>query len=108
VEVTPPDPAAILARLQSLRAQRETSAPPGSAAAAAPAQRHAPARPRFRVGERVLCLPYGEGVVAASYLNEHQQEILSIEFAEHGRLDVNPSVSMVRRLEPPPDADAQE
>jgi ATP-dependent helicase YprA (DUF1998 family) len=94
------DPNAILEKLRQQRQQHEADAPPASKPSSA-AQTNA--RPRFQVGERVFCLPYGEGVVRGSRF-EDGSELLTIEFAEHGPLDIKPSVSMVRRLDPPPDS----
>jgi hypothetical protein len=103
-EHTPPDADAILARLQRLRAHSEAAAPPPKKRPAAPNSR---ATPRFRAGDRVICRPYGEGVVYDSRI-EHEHELLRVEFPEHGRLEIDPAVSLVRRIEEPPKPDNDE
>jgi hypothetical protein len=98
VEVTPPDPDAILQRLQSLRSRSEPAAPQPPAARRTASS--TPVKPRFKAGDLVLCLPYGMGVVQNSQI-EDEQEILHIDFEEHGPLAINTAMSMVRRLDQP-------
>jgi hypothetical protein len=100
-EHAPPDADAILARLQRLRAHSEAAAPPPKKR---PAATNSRATPRFRAGDRVICRPYGEGVVYDSRI-EHEHELLRVEFPEHGRLEIDPAVSLVRHIEEPPKPD---
>jgi hypothetical protein len=103
---TPPDPEAILARLQRLRARSEAANPPPATPppAARSTRQSTRAVSRFRAGDRVICRPYGEGVVYDSRI-ENERELLRIEFPEHGRLEIDPAISMVRHLEEPPAPD---
>jgi hypothetical protein len=93
------DPKAILDRLLRMREQYEqqplSSTPPAEAAAPA-----ANTAPRFQVGERVFCLPYGAGVVRANRFVQNR-ELLSVEFPELGQVEVDPAVNVVRRIEAP-------
>jgi hypothetical protein len=98
--ITPPDTDAILARLQSLREKKEASTRHASPHAAEQNAAQAQFTPRFQVGEHIFCLPYGEGTVISSRM-ENNHELLHVDFIDHGRLDINPSVSMVRRIDAP-------
>jgi hypothetical protein len=100
------DPKAILARLLRMREQYEQQ-PLSSGApteAAAPAAHTAP---RFQVGERVFCLPYGAGTVLAHRFVQ-DRELLSVEFPELGQVEVDPAVNVVRRIETPENEQADE
>lgn len=105
--ITPPDTEAILARLQSLREKKEAAtrraSPPPAPHSAAQAQ----FTPRFQAGEHIFCLPYGEGTVISSRM-ENNHELLHVDFIDHGKLDINPSVSMVRRIDAPARGSAEE
>jgi hypothetical protein len=93
-----PDAAALIARLRRQRQQREAQY--GRAEPAAP-RRPAPGGPviqRFKAGDRVFCLPYGDGVVYESRV-EDGQELLTVTFPEHGDLEINPSVNLVRLID---------
>jgi hypothetical protein len=99
----PPDPAALIARLRRQREQREAAQPHQPSGAAQRTDRAAAAAdaattPRFAVGERIFCLPYGDGVVRASRI-EGGRELLTVAFPEHGALLIDPAVSLVRKLE---------
>ncbi len=91
----PPDAMAMIERLRRQRQQRE------SAMAPAPRQRSAedsgPIEARFTAGDRVYCLPYGEGTVESSTV-EDGREMLQVEFPQHGTLPIDPAVSLVRKL----------
>lgn len=96
--LAPPDAASILTRLRGLLgktppSQDDHQVTDAAASGAQPQLEH-----RFQLGDHIICLPYGEGVVRASYIQDNQ-EVLSVEFPEHGELEINPSISMVRRLE---------
>ena len=85
----------MIERLRRQRQQRE------SAMAPAPRQRSAedsgPIEARFTAGDRVYCLPYGEGTVESSTV-EDGREMLQVEFPQHGTLPIDPAVSLVRKL----------
>lgn len=95
----------MIARMRRLREQRE----------AEQSQRRTPSPPRqrgstptvelrFHVGERVQCLPYGTGFVQASKVIEGR-ELVVINFPEYGEIEVDPAVSLVRKLGQTPKAD---
>lgn len=102
-----PDVQAILAHLQHMRGKG--SAAPSNQALPAPSQHALPSSsaPRFQAGDHIFCLPYGEGIVRASRI-EGNQELLSVEFSDHGWLVINPSISMVRRIDHGADEGASE
>jgi hypothetical protein len=93
-----PDAAALIARLRRQRQQRE--AQHGRAQPAVPRQPTpgGPVIQRFKAGDRVFCLPYGDGVVYESRV-EDGQELLTVTFPEHGDLEINPSVNLVRLID---------
>lgn len=95
-----PDAAALIARLRRQRAQREQQGSP----AAEPSPAFADIQARFASGERIFCLPYGDGEIIASRI-ENGREMLLVRFPDHGELTIDPSVSLVRKLDTPPDND---
>lgn len=99
-ELTAPDADAMIARMRRLREQREAAAQAAhpDPAPAQPADSDLQSEPRFNVGDQIFCLPYGYGVVHASAI-EKGQEILRVEFPDYGELTIEPSVSLVRRIE---------
>lgn len=66
---------------------------------AAPARR-TDAQPRFIAGDRIFCLPYGDGEVLDSRI-EDEREMLVVRFPDYGELTIDPALSLVRKLEPP-------
>ena len=54
---------------------------------------------RFAPGDRIFCVPYGEGVVQKTRVRDGR-ELLLVNFAEMGDLRVDPIVNAVRLLEP--------
>jgi hypothetical protein len=93
-----PDASALIERLRRQREQREGSAsrvthqPPRR-------DRSTPAiEQRFAPGDRIFCLPYGDGVVQESRVAEGR-ELLLVDFPDHGALEIDPAVSLVRKLE---------
>jgi len=69
------------------------------------AQPATPVEQRFAAGDRVFCLPYGDGSVRESRI-EDGRELLTVAFPEHGELTIDPLVSLVRKIEQaPPDDD---
>ena len=93
-----PDAAALIERLRRQREQREGQparprpAPDGRAA---PAGRVVQ---RFAAGDRIFCLPYGDGTVRESRVGDGR-ELLVVEFPDYGELEIDPAVSLVRKLE---------
>lgn len=105
--ITPPDADAILARLQSLRAKNEAPTKPAAKPERSTSTNPAvPPTPRFQIGDHVICRPYGEGVVRATRFDKGQ-ELVTITFPDHGDLEINPSINMVRHLDVP-DAEADD
>ena len=104
VEEGPPDPRAMIERLRRQRQQREAevlgdrhTAAPGRPRPAA----DTPVEPRFAAGDQVFCLPYGEGVVRSSQIDEGR-ELVQIAFPSYGELTIDPSVSLVRKVSSQP------
>lgn len=95
----PPDASAMIERLRRQREQRE---PPRQPVRQAPPA--APIEPRFAAGDRIFCLPYGDGVVIESRI-EGDRELLAVEFPVHGTLTIDPAISLVRKIEAPPPAE---
>lgn len=87
----------MLARLRRMREQREATTN-ADAAPSAPPQNHRPVTPRFASGDEIFCLPYGYGTVIGSRIEE-DRELLNVEFPDYGELAIDPTVSMVRRIE---------
>jgi hypothetical protein len=59
---------------------------------------------RFKAGDRIFCLPYGDGLVRESQVDQGH-EILIVVFPEHGELEIDPAINLVRLIEEaqPPD-----
>ena len=92
-----PDVAALISRMRRMREWREHEQTPAPRAAPA-ADSPAPAL-RFRPGQRVRCVPYGEGIVReARIVGGHEH--LTINFADVGDIEVDPAVNVVRVLDP--------
>ncbi len=94
----------MIARMRRLREQREAEqgqrrSPPITR----PDRAAAPVEPRFHIGERVQCLPYGIGIVRASRLVDGR-ELVMIDFPDYGEIEVDPAVSLVRQLGTVPQA----
>jgi hypothetical protein len=101
-----PDAAALIERLRRQRQQREQSRGRGERpevrerSARSPRSEHPspPVAQRFAAGDRIFCLPYGDGVVQASFV-EDGHELLTVQFPDHGELEIDPALSLVRKLE---------
>jgi hypothetical protein len=100
---TQPDADALIARLRRQREQRE-----GHKSAQPPRRQQSSeigdVQQRFAAGERIFCLPYGDGVVQESRA-ENGREILTVNFMNHGDLTIDPAVNVVRKLEDAPEED---
>ncbi len=94
-----PDASSLIQRLQRQRQQREAQHEPQSTP---PARRAtAPAadiEPRFAAGDKIFCLPYGDGVVQESRI-EDGHELLTVHFQAHGDLMIDQALSLVRKIE---------
>jgi DEAD/DEAH box helicase domain-containing protein len=96
-----PDAAALIERLRRQRQQRESGQgrpDRPEPRPRAPFESTAPAEPRFKTGDRIFCLPYGDGTVRASRIDDGR-ELMTVHFPEHGELEIDPAVSLVRKLE---------
>jgi hypothetical protein len=97
----PPDPAALIARLRRQRERREALEGRGHGSAGGSPQ-PAPitgedVEQRFAAGDTIFCLPYGDGVVRASRV-EAGRELLAVDFPDYGELEIDPAVSLVRKI----------
>ncbi|GIV96050.1 MAG: helicase [Herpetosiphonaceae bacterium] len=108
----PPDAAALIERARRMREQREAQArlqeqgrrPPAGRKQAATEE---PVESRFAVGQRISCLPYGEGVVRR-VRRSGSRELLDVEFPDYGELQIDPIISLVRPVSAAPPADGEE
>jgi len=95
----PADANALIERLRRQRQQREAQL--GATSQRAERKHAQPATPveqRFAAGDRIFCLPYGDGTVRDSRI-EDGRELLTVSFPEHGDLTIDPLVSLVRKIE---------
>lgn len=83
----------MVARLRHLREQREQR----PAAPRSSAQPAGAATPRFMPGDTIFCMPWGNGQVRSSQIAD-DRELIRVFFAEHGELEIDPSVSVVRLI----------
>jgi DEAD/DEAH box helicase domain-containing protein len=97
-----PNADAMIARMRRMREQRaaaqQRGQPRANSGARPTASSDAPPEPRFATGDRIFCLPFGDGVVRASRI-VGDKELLQVAFADHGEITIDPAVSLVRRLE---------
>ncbi len=95
------DPAALLEKARRLREQREAElrrTQPRRAQAPRPLpEPEAEVESRFHPGDRVFCVPYGEGVVKKTRVRDGR-ELLLVAFPELGDLRVDPAVNAVRLI----------
>ncbi len=99
-----PDAQALIDRLRRQRQQREAQLGLAKPREAPPRMSREPAERRFSAGDRVFCLPYGDGEVRASRI-EDGRELLQVAFPDLGELTIDPAVSLVRKLEDAPESD---
>jgi len=95
----PPDANALIERLRRQRHQREAEQSANERASRP--QQHASdsvVEQRFAAGDGIFCLPYGDGVVRASWI-EDGQELLTVNFPAYGDLTIDPAKSLVRKLD---------
>ena len=59
---------------------------------------------RFTPGQRIFCLPYGDGDVIESFF-VNGREYIRAEFPTYGELQIDPAVSLVRILARPDSSD---
>ncbi len=89
------DVAALIERLRRQREQRERSKNREMHVQPAP---ETDSEPRFTTGERIFCLPYGDGEVLESRV-EAGREVLVVRFPDYGELRIDPALSLVRKLD---------
>lgn len=103
-QAPPPEPeettdaAALIARLRRQREQRESQQQ--SRQTAGPKKSALPSGPvlqRFKTGDHVFCLPYGDGVVYESRV-EQGRELLIVTFPDYGDLEIDTEVNLVRHI----------
>jgi hypothetical protein len=58
---------------------------------------------RFSSGQRIFCLPYGDGEIVDSFFVDGR-EYIRVEFPNYGELKIDPSVSLVKVLSDANDA----
>lgn len=99
-----PDVKALIERMRRLREEREAQQRDARARQAELAARLLPpiepdtSEPRFHIGQRVQCLPYGTGVVLSSRRAD-ERELVLIDFPDYGEIEVDSSVSLMRQLD---------
>ena len=94
-----PDASSLIERLQRQRQQRAAQQEPASPSAAQRVPTPATdIEPRFAAGDNIFCLPYGDGVVQESRI-EDGRELLTVHFQAHGDLTIDPALSLVRKIE---------
>ena len=75
--------------------QQQRPTPRNATPATAPVQSRFGDVPRFVAGQRIFCLPYGDGdVITSEFVDGH--EFIRAEFPTYGELRIDPSVSLVR------------
>lgn len=96
----------MIERMRRLRQEREAAQrqPAPRVEQSAPDE---PAELRFHIGERVQCLPYGIGTVRSSSISGGREQVI-IEFPEHGEIEVDPALNLIRKLGPGSKADQQD
>jgi hypothetical protein len=93
----------LIARLRRQREQRERRE--GRQTPRRPVGREpSNSEPRFAAGDRIFCLPYGDGIVQESR-SEGGRELLLVNFPNHGDLTIDPAVNFVRKQADAPDED---
>jgi hypothetical protein len=90
--------AALIERLRRQREQRERSKNREMPVQPAP---ETDIEPRFATGERIFCLPYGDGEVLESRI-EAGREVLVVRFPDYGELTIDPALSLVRKIDASP------
>ncbi|HNP74099.1 MAG TPA: helicase, partial [Kouleothrix sp.] len=99
------DPQALIERLRRQRQQREAQLGLARERAPQPHQASFAVEQRFAAGDRVFCLPYGDGEVRDSRV-EDGRELLTVAFPDLGELTIDPMINLVRKLDAPaPDDD---
>lgn len=94
-EGAPANAAALIERLRRQREQRERSK--NREIHTHPAS-ETDIEPRFTSGDRIFCLPYGDGEVLESRI-EAGREVLVVRFPDYGELTIDPALSLVRKLD---------
>jgi hypothetical protein len=93
-----PDPDALIARLRQRRQQEEARLRSLQPQQRAKSNDDTHVEPRFAAGDHIFCLPYGDGVVRSSQI-ENGRELLVVTFPTYGELTIDPAISLVRKTE---------
>jgi hypothetical protein len=91
------DVGAMIARMRRLREEREQEHAIQRTGGGAPPRQDAQATLRFHNGQRVTCVPYGEGVVRSARIVGGREHV-SITFPDVGTIEVDPGVVQLRVL----------
>jgi hypothetical protein len=94
------DVGAMIARMRRVREQREREHEPEPAVSEPRVGEVEPIEPRFHAGQRVRCVPYGEGVVCDAWVVDGREQ-LEVELEDGTRVTVDAAVNAVRELEGP-------
>ncbi len=94
------DVGAMIARMRRLREERERDRINPRPPTESRGPDDDPPVLRFQPGQRVTCVPYGEGVVRDAWIVNGREQ-LSIEFPGAGAIDVDPAVNAVRGVSGP-------
>ncbi|MBA3944312.1 MAG: hypothetical protein H0X37_07070, partial [Herpetosiphonaceae bacterium] len=97
VEERAGDVGGMIARLRQLRTTRDSGAEGSDTPARGTRLPDEPVEPRFKRGDRVQCVPYGEGRVVESVVIGGREQ-LRIDFGEDGIIEVDPVISLVRQV----------
>jgi hypothetical protein len=98
---------AMIARMRRLREQREREQEPEPAQMEPFVGEAELSEPRFHAGQRVRCVPYGEGVVCEAWVADGREQ-LEVELEDGTRVTVDAAVNAVRELEGPPQDDTND
>lgn len=90
---SPPDAAALAARLRQIREERQQRSARSDARRSPVSEHHGTLR--FQAGDVIICIPYGQGAVLESRWEEGR-EVLRVHFPGHGELTIDPVVSLAR------------
>ena len=104
-EATPaaPNVSRIMANIRK-QIQQQLPTARNAPAATTPVQSRFGDVPRFVAGQRIFCLPYGDGdVIDSEFVDGH--EYIRAEFPTYGELRIDPSVSLVRIIAEQDDQD---
>lgn len=99
-EEAAPDAQALIERLRRQRQQREARQQVPPRTPVRPSAEAFTVAQRFAAGDKVFCLPYGDGEVRESHV-EDGRELLTVTFPDLGDLPIDPMLNLVRKLGTP-------